>query len=205
MGDTIGCFLWVKKKSTTHILLSTWLPLLLKSFLLSSVTSTTIAYMQREMQRGLRPMLQKKQFGFFWKTMKKKRIPKLSRTHFINRNSHLQPWVIRYQKETQLLQISDTTRREKFAPAGISWQVQVGKRKKLKKKQHKMENTDTPPLEVWYRTLLPRPQCNFTLLRMHPTLVETVFCRKPVETAILETFSLQEKQSRGLPCNASEL
>lgn len=59
-----------KKTSTADVLLSTWLSLLLKSFLLSSVTSTTIADMRREMQKGLSPVLQKKQFGSFWKWWK---------------------------------------------------------------------------------------------------------------------------------------
>jgi hypothetical protein len=69
---------------------------------------------------GIETHAPEKAIRFLLKNDEKKCIPKLSRTHFINRNSHLQPWVIQYQKETQLLQTSDTTRREKFAPAGIS-------------------------------------------------------------------------------------
>ena len=58
-----------------------------------------------------------KQFNISFENNEKKYIPKLSRTHFVNRNSRIQPWMSRYHKATNILHRSDMTRSSLFACA----------------------------------------------------------------------------------------
>lgn len=56
--------------------------------------------MHQKNAEGIENCAPEKQFSVSFENNEKKFVPQLSRTRFINRNRHLQSWVIRYQKET---------------------------------------------------------------------------------------------------------